>query len=346
MPIPRSLFEQLRQLIPPLDGTLHKGQSGRVGVLGGALDYTGAPYFAAISALRLGADLSHVICSPTAAGAIKSYSPDLIVHPILREDSPVNHVQSELDSLLSRLHVLIIGPGLGREPYMQNFAKLALSIAKSKGMFLVLDADSLLLVGQDPGIIKGYRRAVVTPNVVEFKRLSDTIGIDPSTPAGLRASLVSRHLGGVTVLQKGAKDVISVDTTGATSEEDLDKSQLHGADANRESTKETVEVDVEGGLKRCGGQGDVLSGLVGTFMAWGKNYEGGVFGDRSIPTSRMPFLAAIGGSMVTRTASRRAFNKEGRSLVTEDMLSEIGKSFAEVFGEEAQLGQDKDKGRL
>lgn len=33
-----------------------------------------------------GADLSHVICSPTAAGAIKSYSPDLIVHPILHED--------------------------------------------------------------------------------------------------------------------------------------------------------------------------------------------------------------------------------------------------------------------
>ena len=32
-----------------------------------------------------GADLSHVICSPTASGAIKSYSPDLIVHPILRD---------------------------------------------------------------------------------------------------------------------------------------------------------------------------------------------------------------------------------------------------------------------
>jgi len=34
-----------------------------------------------------GADLSHVICSPTAAQAIKSYSPDLIVHPILGEES-------------------------------------------------------------------------------------------------------------------------------------------------------------------------------------------------------------------------------------------------------------------
>lgn len=37
-----------------------------------------------------------------------------------------------LDSLLSRLHVLIVGPGLGREPYMQNYAKLAVTIAKEK----------------------------------------------------------------------------------------------------------------------------------------------------------------------------------------------------------------------
>lgn len=33
-----------------------------------------------------GADLSHVICAPTAATVIKSFSPDLIVHPILRDD--------------------------------------------------------------------------------------------------------------------------------------------------------------------------------------------------------------------------------------------------------------------
>lgn len=46
--------------------------------------------------------------------------------------------------------------------------------------------------------------------------------------------------------------------------------------------------------------------------------------------------------MVTRTASRRAFYKEGRSVVTEDMIPEIGKSFADVFGEESQ-GQDRGK---
>ena len=42
-------------------------------------------------------------------------------------------------------------------------------------MFLVMDADMLLLVGNDLSLIKGYRRAVLTPDVVEFKRLSDSV---------------------------------------------------------------------------------------------------------------------------------------------------------------------------
>ncbi|KAG6811643.1 hypothetical protein H0H92_006458 [Tricholoma furcatifolium] len=344
MSIPRPVFEQVKRLIPPLNGTLHKGQSGRVGVLGGALDYTGAPFFAAMSALRFGADLSHVICSPTAAGAIKSYSPDLIVHPILREESTPEEVEPSMESLLTRLHVLIIGPGLGREPYMEKFAKLALSLARKQGMFIVLDADALWIVGKDISLIRGYRRSVVTPNVVEFKRLSEQVGIDPSTAPEKRAGLVSRALGGVTVLQKGPKDIISIDTTGEAAS--LKESKLESADEEKEKTQETIEVDIEGGLKRCGGQGDVLSGCVGTFLAWGKCYEDGAFGDpvaNRIAASRMPLLAAIGGSLVTRTASKRAFDKEGRGVVTQDMLPEIGRAFGQVFGEEAQ---GHDKGRL
>jgi ATP-dependent NAD(P)H-hydrate dehydratase len=80
-----------------------------------------------------------------------------------------------LEGLLSRLHVLVVGPGLGREPYMQAFAKMAVGIAKEKAMFLVLDADALLLVGQDKALVKGYRRAILTPNVVEFKRLTEQV---------------------------------------------------------------------------------------------------------------------------------------------------------------------------
>ncbi|KAH7890867.1 Ribokinase-like protein [Phlebopus sp. FC_14] len=341
MPVPRAIIEQIKQIIPPLNGTLYKGQSGRVGVLGGALDYTGAPYFAAISALRFGVDLSHVICAPTAAQAIKSYSPDLIVHPILIQDAAQDKVKKELESLLSRLHVLIIGPGLGREEYMQKYAKMALSVARHRGMFLVLDADALWMVGQDLSLIKGYRRVVLTPNVVEFKRLSEQAGIGDDVPAHERAVEVSNRLGGVVVLEKGPKDIIAVDTTGGAAS--LVESKLGEDSGEREMVKEVIEVDVEGGPRRCGGQGDVLSGSVGAMLAWGKCYEDGAFGDRSIPPSRLPILAAVGGSMVTRTCSKRAFRVEGRGLVTQDMIPYLAKAFSEVFGQDFQGG---DKGKL
>ena len=127
----------------------------------------------------MGADLSHVICAPSAANAIKSYAPDLIVHPILHppssESLSPDDVKSELSALLSRLHVLVIGPGLGREDYMMSHAKTALGLAKENGMYVLLDADALWMLGQDLGILKGYRRAVITPNVVEFNRLSEAV---------------------------------------------------------------------------------------------------------------------------------------------------------------------------
>ena len=78
-------LQTLRNLVPPLVATRYKGQAGKVGVLGGCSDYTGAPFYAAISALKLGADLSHVFCEERAAAPIKSYSPELIVHGVLRE---------------------------------------------------------------------------------------------------------------------------------------------------------------------------------------------------------------------------------------------------------------------
>ena len=189
---------------------------------------------------------------------------------------PSHKVKPELQSILSRLHVLIVGPGLGREAYMQSYAKIAVSMAKEREMYIVLDADGLYMIGEDISIIIGYRRAVLTPNIVEFKRLSEQVGIDPKIPNDQRAALVSKSLGGVTVLQKGAKDVISSDTTG--DEADLRESRMGGAGVEIEKVQETVEVDIEGGLKRCGGQGDVLSGCVGTFMAWGRCYEDGAFG--------------------------------------------------------------------
>lgn len=48
----RQILKIARGIIPPLTSSLHKGQLGKIGVIGGCLEYTGAPFYAGISAMR------------------------------------------------------------------------------------------------------------------------------------------------------------------------------------------------------------------------------------------------------------------------------------------------------
>ena len=70
-----------RKIIPRLSFSSHKGELGRIGVIGGCSLYTGAPYYAATAALRCGADLCTIFTSKDAAPPIKTYSPELMVVP-------------------------------------------------------------------------------------------------------------------------------------------------------------------------------------------------------------------------------------------------------------------------
>lgn len=57
-----------------------------MGIVGGSADYSGAPFFAAMTSMRLGSDMSFNICSPDAGQVMKTYSPDLIVMTLLGSD--------------------------------------------------------------------------------------------------------------------------------------------------------------------------------------------------------------------------------------------------------------------
>ncbi|XP_064871007.1 ATP-dependent (S)-NAD(P)H-hydrate dehydratase-like isoform X2 [Oncorhynchus nerka] len=126
----------VKNIVPQLTSKKHKGQDGRIAIIGGCQEYTGAPYFAAISALKVGADVSHVFCAKAAATVIKSYSPELIVHPVL--DSP-NAVE-EIEKWLPRLHCLVVGPGLGRDEMLLKTAKEVIEKSKARDIPIVIDA--------------------------------------------------------------------------------------------------------------------------------------------------------------------------------------------------------------
>lgn len=84
-------------------------------------------------------------------------------------------ITEELKSVLSRLHAIVIGPGLGRQPHMQEFARQTISLAREQDKYIVLDADGLWLIQQHPEYVRGYDKAVLTPNVVEFQRLREAL---------------------------------------------------------------------------------------------------------------------------------------------------------------------------
>lgn len=69
------LIKRLKNVFPDLNNHAKKGENGRIAVVGGSFEFTGAPFYSAISALRIGGDLSHIFCSKFSSPAIKSYSP-------------------------------------------------------------------------------------------------------------------------------------------------------------------------------------------------------------------------------------------------------------------------------
>ncbi len=106
--------------------------------MGGSEEYTGAPYYAAMSALRAGADISHIFTpEKEALIPIKSYSPELIVH--------VAEKPSDVSSWLPSLHSLVIGPGLGRRSKIPPFLCMLIKemLNEKKKINLVGDADFL-----------------------------------------------------------------------------------------------------------------------------------------------------------------------------------------------------------
>ncbi|XP_041940601.1 ATP-dependent (S)-NAD(P)H-hydrate dehydratase isoform X1 [Alosa sapidissima] len=292
-------LQLVKKIIPPLTSKKHKGQDGRIGIIGGCQEYTGAPYFAAISALKVGADLSHVFCTRDAATVIKSYSPELIVHPVL--DSP-NAVE-EIEKWLPRLHTLVVGPGLGREELLLKTAKDVIEKSKARDIPIVIDADGLWLVAKQPSVIQGYQKGILTPNYMEFSRLYEAMHQEPldSTDHYRNAQQLSIAMGNLTVVLKGEEDLIT------------DGSMV-------------LTCSQEGSGRRCGGQGDLLSGSLGAFAHWA--YSTSTDATKSVNPS---LVAAFGAASLTRQCNRQAFHKHGRSTTTTDMIQEISTAFKKLF---------------
>ena len=161
---------------PPRPPDSNKGMYGHVLVIGGSPGKSGAPAMAALAALRTGAGLVTAAVSPSVLPLVAAIAPELMTQALATtpagEISNENLTPEAIKSLLHRITVLAIGPGLGTSPDAMEFA---LGLLSQTRLPAVVDADSLNALATQPNLLRKIssgRTLVLTPHPGEMSRLT------------------------------------------------------------------------------------------------------------------------------------------------------------------------------
>ena len=230
----------VKKFISPRKSSSRKGDNGIVLVVGGSYIYHGAPILASIAALRCGTDLVYTCVPKINVAPTRAISPNLIVIPLVDQKLTRGAINKLIGPLPLNLDSATIGMGLA----IQDRNSLLLLVESLLNRDVRLSLDASALVSEVLPLLKN-KNVVVTPHAGEFKRL---FGESPPTSKTQRIKLVEKNAKeyGITVLLKGATDIISNGSTTYLYE------------------KKTPAMTV-------GGTGDVLSGLVAGLLSKSRN---------------------------------------------------------------------------
>lgn len=208
--------------------TSHKGHFGHVLLIGGNLGFSGAIRLAGEAALRGGAGLVSIASRAAHCDFLNIGRPELMCHGVEN--------QAQLQPLLDKAGVVVIGPGLGADAW----ARAMFEAVRASDKLSVLDADALNLLATDH--VKQDNR-ILTPHPGEAARL---LGCSNQEIAADRFAALNRlqtEYGGVCVL-KGAGSLIA------------------------DQRAAFVATNGNPGMA-SGGMGDVLAGIIGALLAQG-----------------------------------------------------------------------------
>jgi len=240
----------VQSVVKPRRPEAHKGEFGRLLVIGGSEVFSGAPMLVASAALRVGVDLAYIAAPQKTAYAISSMSPDLIT--IKLEGDHLNPRDlAAIRPFLEKSTAVAMGPGLGLHKETKQAVKEIVRVVEEVKVPMLLDADGLKAFAEFKH--KVSTPMVFTPHAGEYQILN---GKEPPEELNEKAADVQKtaeELGAV-ILLKGHVDVIS--------------------DGKR------VKLNFTGNPgMTVGGTGDVLSGIVAAFMAQGADpFEAAVAG--------------------------------------------------------------------
>ena len=217
----------------------HKGDRGRVVVVGGDTGMSGALRLAARAAFASGAGLVHAVAPADTVATLVQAEPDLQTLAHNFGDPPT----AALLDLVSTAQAVIIGPGLGRHAGRRAFVTALIEATK----VVVLDADALVAFGGAGAALKplaSSRSLVLTPHPGEFRTLFPALAASRELDPWAAAAAAAEDTG-ATILLKGVPTVVAV------------------------SRRPQLTVVAGNPGLATGGSGDVLSGLVGANLASG-----------------------------------------------------------------------------
>jgi len=180
------------------DPTAHKGDFGRVLVVGGG-PYAGAPALTAHAALRAGADLAFVACPASVADRVQGFGESLIVRPLAGDLVGTTHLDPLLD-YAAEVDCVVLGPGLGDADGTRETVRQFLSAYDGR---VVVDADALAEVPN----VDTDADLLCTPHRGELREMGGPSAEDPVELADAVADFATEV--GATLLVKGPQDVVS-----------------------------------------------------------------------------------------------------------------------------------------
>ncbi len=163
--------------IPSRPPYSNKGTFGRVLIAAGSKNMGGAAYFSALAAYRTGAGLVKVLTVEENRAALQTLLPEAVLavyDPERMAREPV-YYREWLEQECGWADVVVLGPGLGRETYVEYLVEMLLTAACSP---MIIDADALNIIAANPHMTKYFtENIVITPHLGEMARLTgETIG--------------------------------------------------------------------------------------------------------------------------------------------------------------------------
>lgn len=247
---------EIKPLLPKRQRNTFKNDYGHVLVIGGDYGMGGAVRMAAEAAMRVGAGLVTVATRPEHVTIVSGSCPELMCHQIANAE--------DLEPLLARATVLVVGPGLGKSEWSRSLINKILAVNLPK----IIDADGLNLLAEKSSPIQGHW--ILTPHPGEASRLLSCQITEVQADRFLIAKKLQQSYGGVIVL-KGAGTII----------------------ASKDAYPAVCPAGNPG--MASGGMGDVLSGILGGLLAQKLSLTAAAYAGVFIHSSAADLAAASGG---------------------------------------------------